>query len=131
MKQLTRFWLLVVVCGCLASLGNGFSTFSAHSATPNPPLALPSASGGRAGGGGRRRGNSRDTTSSPAEVAASYARFSSDLQREESNADQQRTCRDAAEQNGHQILPELEFADAALDDAAAQPKAPAKDQANT
>ena len=36
------------------------------------------------------------------------------MQREESNADQQRTCRDAAERNGHRILPELEFADAAI-----------------
>ena len=84
---------------------------------PNPPLALPSAADGRPPGSvsrRRRRGSSSDATSNPAEVAASYARFSSDLQREESNADQQRTCRDAAERNGHRILSELEFADAAV-----------------
>ncbi len=50
----------------------------------------------------------------PQEIAASYSRFSTDLQREESNKDQQRTCREKAETNGHQLLAELEFSDEAV-----------------
>lgn len=47
-------------------------------------------------------------------VAASYSRFSSDLQREGSITDQQRECHQAAEKNGHTIAVELEFSDAAV-----------------
>lgn len=47
------------------------------------------------------------------ELAASYSRFSSDQQREESSSDQQRRCRDAACANGHSIVPAREFQDAA------------------
>ncbi|MEQ8788669.1 MAG: recombinase family protein [Pirellulaceae bacterium] len=46
--------------------------------------------------------------------AASYARFSSDMQRDESIADQQRKCREKAKTNGHTILRELEFSDEAI-----------------
>ncbi len=46
--------------------------------------------------------------------AGSYARFSSSLQSEKSNADQQRECREMAQRNGHRILPELEFVDEAV-----------------
>jgi DNA invertase Pin-like site-specific DNA recombinase len=48
------------------------------------------------------------------EVAASYARFSSSQQRDESIVDQQRRCHEAAERNGHRILPEFEYADEAV-----------------
>jgi site-specific DNA recombinase len=48
------------------------------------------------------------------EIAASYSRYSSDMQREESNVDQQRKCRERAEPNRHQILPDLEFSDEAV-----------------
>ena len=76
---------------------------------------MPSAAGGGAGRSGRRRrGISRDGTSNSGTVAASYARFSSDQQRAESNADQQRKCREAADRNGHRILPEFEYADEAV-----------------
>ncbi len=47
----------------------------------------------------------------PQARAASYARFSSDHQRDESISDQQRRCREFAEGQGHTILPDLEFAD--------------------
>jgi DNA invertase Pin-like site-specific DNA recombinase len=45
---------------------------------------------------------------------ASYARFSSDMQRDESIAGQQRRCREGAAANGHRISPELEFSDEAV-----------------
>ena len=44
-------------------------------------------------------------------IAASYSRYSSKLQSEESIEDQQRKCRERAEANGHQLRPEFEFAD--------------------
>jgi site-specific DNA recombinase len=47
------------------------------------------------------------------DIAASYSRYSSESQREESIDDQQRKCHDAAKQNQHRILPDLEFADEA------------------
>jgi DNA invertase Pin-like site-specific DNA recombinase len=49
-----------------------------------------------------------------AAVAASYSRYSSDLQDASSIAQQQRQCRERAQQNGHSIPPELEFADEAV-----------------
>jgi DNA invertase Pin-like site-specific DNA recombinase len=45
---------------------------------------------------------------------ASYARYSSDQQREDSIQDQQRKCHEAAARNGHVIGPDLEFADEAI-----------------
>jgi DNA invertase Pin-like site-specific DNA recombinase/transposase len=45
---------------------------------------------------------------------ASYSRFSSSGQREESIYDQQRKCRERAEINGHAISPDLEFSDQAI-----------------
>jgi len=61
----------------------------------------------------RRR---RDSGGSPPEsdIAASYARYSSDLQDESSIDQQQRRCLDAAAKNGHRILQEFEFADKAV-----------------
>ena len=50
----------------------------------------------------------------PSVTAASYARFSSDMQRDESISDQQRKCHEQAAANGHTIVPELEFADKAV-----------------
>lgn len=44
-------------------------------------------------------------------IAASYSRYSTKLQSEESIDDQQRKCRERAEVNGHQLRPEFEFAD--------------------
>lgn len=61
----------------------------------------------------RRRRNAVGPAADPA-AAASYARYSSDQQREQSIADQQRECREAAERNGHRILPEFEYSDSAV-----------------
>lgn len=47
-------------------------------------------------------------------IAASYARFSSHHQSNESIPDQHRKNRELAEKNGHLIPPELEFSDAAV-----------------
>jgi site-specific DNA recombinase len=58
----------------------------------------------------RRNGKTPDSN----EPAGSYARFSSNLQSEKSNADQQRECRDLAALKGHRISPELEFSDSAV-----------------
>ena len=81
-------------------------------------LAVPAASAGPPGSYRRRRRRSRSNNDHPStgggEIAASYSRFSSDLQRDESNTDQQRKCREAAERNGHRILPEFEYADEAV-----------------
>jgi len=63
----------------------------------------------------RRTTNSMTGTSGRDEfVAASYARYSSDDQREESIRDQQRKCREAAGKNDHQIVPDFEFTDEAV-----------------
>jgi DNA invertase Pin-like site-specific DNA recombinase len=69
--------------------------------------------------GCRRGRNSRnpfpeDPPTDPAIRCASYARFSSTLQRDESITDQQRKCREKAASNGHAISPELEFVDEAV-----------------
>ena len=110
---------MVVICGCLALFGNGFSTISAQCELPPPYLALAAqatgTAGRRAGRRGRRRGNSSTGQSTnEQEVAASYSRYSSDQQREDSITDQQRKCHEAAERNGHRILPEFEYADGAV-----------------
>ena len=45
---------------------------------------------------------------------ASYARFSTDMQRDESIRDQQRKCSEKAAANGHAIAKNLEFCDEAV-----------------
>jgi DNA invertase Pin-like site-specific DNA recombinase len=50
----------------------------------------------------------------PTSVAASYSRYSTDLQQAESITDQQRKCRDHADQLGLTIAPEYEFCDQAI-----------------
>jgi site-specific DNA recombinase len=66
---------------------------------------------------GRRRRRQPSCSQQPSDnqnVAASYSRYSSDQQREESIADQQRKCQEAAGRNEHQILPEFEYSDSAV-----------------
>jgi len=46
--------------------------------------------------------------------AASYARFSSDYQRDESIENQQEACRNKAAANGHAISSDMEFSDCAI-----------------
>jgi DNA invertase Pin-like site-specific DNA recombinase len=54
------------------------------------------------------------TSVAPSVRCASYARFSSDMQRDESIADQRRKCAEKAAVNGHAITPDLEFSDEAV-----------------
>jgi DNA invertase Pin-like site-specific DNA recombinase len=98
-EDLARFWLPFIVCGCFALFGNHLSTVSAQDKHPllELPLVCAAVSASLA------RGQSN--------IAASYARYSSDLQDSSSIAQQQRKCREKAEQNGHVIKPELEFPD--------------------
>ncbi|MHC4400607.1 MAG: recombinase family protein, partial [Planctomycetota bacterium] len=73
-----------------------------------------------AGFGATRKGRRREACPSgdppvdPSVRAASYSRFSSDMQRDESNSDQQRKCREKAATKGHDISSELEFTDEAV-----------------
>lgn len=131
------FWQLAVISGCLGLLGIVFSTVSAQllpalsaSGSPTDKPAVPAITENEGGDGGRRgadghggdgkggggkggRGR-RPRHPGGGNRAASYARYSCDLQREESIADQRRKCRECAERNGHQLLAELEFADEAV-----------------
>lgn len=99
--------MLLVVCGCLASVGSRFSTLSAHPDLPPPAAGSTLTPRARA-----RRRDDGDPTGG--EVAASYARYSSDQQDASSIDQQQRKCRDNAAANGHDLRPELEFADEAV-----------------
>jgi integrase/DNA invertase Pin-like site-specific DNA recombinase len=115
---LTALWLIAVVSGCLGLFGNSFSTISAQrkdspkDCLPLPPIqqvvirrARPSQPG---------RGQAQGENPAALVTCASYSRYSSDAQREASIADQQRTCREGADRNGHLIAPDLEFFDEAV-----------------
>lgn len=101
-KALNGFWFTLVVCGCLALFGIRYSTYLAQpweflSAARPILLSRPRS---------RTRGGPDVTT-----VAATYSRYSSDLQDASSIIQQQRQCHEKAAQNGHTIPPEFEFAD--------------------
>jgi site-specific DNA recombinase len=117
--RLALLWQGAVISGCLGLLGNGFSTVSAQSASgvqgEHRQLPLMPAQGGQGGGSRRRRGGAGHRPKpGGGNRAASYARYSSNLQREESIADQRRKCHELAAKNGHHIAPEHEFADEAV-----------------
>ncbi len=60
----------------------------------------------------RRHGNQGvSNANASGATAASYSRYSSHLQSEDSIEDQQRLCRESANQNGHHLQSEFEFAD--------------------
>jgi hypothetical protein len=101
-------WLVVVLAGHLPLLGIGLSTISAHPSSSDSPAAPALTTLHNS----RRRREHMDGQDVP---CASYSRYSTDNQREESITDQQRQCRErAASTNGHQISPELEYADEAI-----------------
>ena len=107
--------LLLVVCCCLAIFGDRFSTNLAQSDSPNPPsipafasIVPPVSSRQR-----RKKRRSEETDAQP-DVAASYARFSSSLQRDDSIEQQQAKCQAAALRNGQSIHSDLEFSDRAV-----------------
>jgi site-specific DNA recombinase len=117
-KQVAILWLVAVVSGCLGLFGINFSTLSAHPRLPQSDLfhAAAGAQGGRSASQRGRRGPSSPGTQTGDDDRpwASYSRYSSDYQREESISDQQRKCREAAARDGHTIAPELEFKDEAV-----------------
>ena len=114
----------------LRSFGNVFSTVSAQFSASNfasarapAPTSSTRAPVPREGvgttddtGGTRLLTGAGGGSSEPGfdERAASYSRYSSDLQSEDSIGDQQRRCRENAAQLGHRIPPELEFHDEAV-----------------
>jgi hypothetical protein len=87
----------------LATFGNRFNTDLAHPADEGLPVVSRNV---------RRR--DRASVRPLTEVAASYARFSSDQQDVSSLEQQQRRCRDKAIDNGHDLKSELEFTDEAM-----------------
>ncbi|MDB5313471.1 MAG: hypothetical protein JWO38_7673 [Gemmataceae bacterium] len=101
--------LVVVLCGCLLLVGIGLSTLLVHSALP--PELTNGARFRRAFSHVRRRDEGDAATGI---VAASYARYSSDQQDASSIDQQRRKCREKAVENGHDLRPELEFADEAM-----------------
>ena len=103
-------WSLAVGCGCLGLFGIGFSTISAQSRDDLFVAAAGVAPVCRRKGRRHKPGGRQAKPGGGAE-AASYSRYSCDLQREESITDQQRKCQERAAQNGHQIVRELQFAD--------------------
>lgn len=95
------FILVTIVGAILLALCR--DDFDAVTAAPLPltsaAMVVAMSHGGLRGGGG---------------VAASYSRFSSELQSSESLAEQRHACREAAAKNGHRLPPELEFSDEAV-----------------
>ena len=115
--RFTLHWLVRVICGCLVSVGIVFSTVSARipdRRTLSPPTLPPRAAGwSRPCCSRRTRRGHTDGDDGP-KIAASYARYSSELQDEKSIADQQRMCREQAVREGLVIGPDFEFADNAV-----------------
>ncbi|QDT22427.1 recombinase family protein [Gimesia chilikensis] len=62
----------------------------------------------------RKRGNTKHRKDEAQDKAASYARFSSSLQRDDSIERQQEKCRQKAISNGHSISHDLEYTDKAV-----------------
>src|SRR5437879_4222014 len=105
-QGLTVLGLVAVLSGCLGLFGIGFSTLSAQPdnlPSDHLPLFAANQSMGLLRRGRRSAGSSQGSVSPSDELCASYARFSSDAQREESIADQQRKCCQGAIPNGHSI----------------------------
>jgi len=105
---LTRLLCIVLLGGvilCKPSFGR---------AKPAPDFAVPPSVGTTWTACRRKEHVPGEPPLDPNVPCSSYARFSSTLQSQESNADQQRQCRDKARLKGHRISPELEFADEAI-----------------
>ncbi|MHC4405306.1 MAG: recombinase family protein, partial [Planctomycetota bacterium] len=109
-----RVTFLMGVLACLAILGRTIlCEFFVEHPTVLVDLAMP-VGAGFTRSVRRREASSADPPTDPGVIGASYSRFSSDMQRDESNLDQQRKCHEKAATNGHEILSELEFSDEAV-----------------
>ncbi len=111
MTGVAKFWLLLVLCCCLWLFGIGFSTNSAQLFSIFVAAALVTPSSLRLQ---NREKKLKKKSGGSHQRAASYARYSSQLQRSDSIDQQQQKCQEAAEANGHTISPELKFADKAV-----------------
>jgi site-specific DNA recombinase len=101
---------LVVICCLLAVLGIAISLFLSQAEGQPGALGLFAASPFAACPRLRRR--KRKDDSRRRNIAASYARFSSENHQDaKSIADQQRPCRERAPRDGNQLPSELEFSD--------------------
>jgi Resolvase, N terminal domain len=96
--------ILAVVCGCRGVGRKHQAVLSPH----EPPCPIHVAFATLIA----RR--CRESGPDPSDIAASYSRFSSDLQDAASIGQQQHKCREKADANGHVIPTDLEFADEAV-----------------
>lgn len=107
--------LVVVGTGWLGLFGNSFSTLLAQFLGGVDGVWL--AAGTMLPASHRsfrpRKTNEAEHSQALPASAASYSRYSSSLQSEDSLEGQQRLCREAALKNGHEIPSELEFSDQA------------------
>ena len=113
----------VAPCGCLSAVDLDSWDLSAQAAEPDiqPASTLDGPAPMDVDGPlvpdrqrRKRRAIQAKRASEMSDLAASYARYSGHLQHEESNSDQQRECRKLATANGHNIMPEHEYADSAI-----------------
>jgi site-specific DNA recombinase len=106
--------LTAVICCCLSTLGIGYSTVLAQSIPAVSPA--PVISGRRGMGASQPDSEDADAhgVGDHRPIAASYSRYSSDLQNDSSIEDQRRLSRQLAEDKGYHLPPEMEYADHAV-----------------
>jgi site-specific DNA recombinase len=104
----------MVVYGCLSTIGVSCSTVLAQSVSAVFP-ALVVVSRKKSNADGSIPGDPNSPNGCDARrIAASYSRFSSDLQKDSSIEDQRRSCRVCADKEGFQLPEECEYADYAI-----------------
>ena len=111
--RLRDFRFVAALCGCLLILGVISSAVFARWPGARVPTALIRSVPAPACCGRRRNRKATDAVLNQ-DVAASYARYSSDQQDAKSIVDQQRPCCDRAERDGKNIPDELQFVDEAV-----------------
>jgi site-specific DNA recombinase len=123
LRRLGRHWGVSGGCSALLALVilagitlGSLAVVRWHKACDPTPVDLAMPTGVATARLGRRRDGQPDGVqpNDPSARSASYARFSSDMQRDESISDQQRKCREKAAAYGHSIAQELEFRDDAV-----------------
>ncbi len=107
-------WLVCVVCGCFGKLGNGISTKSAQFDLAAAGVFAGVVPEGRAARRRRKRLQKETEREDESDIAASYSRFSSNQQRDESVTQQQVEARKLAESHGHDLRLDLQFSDEAV-----------------
>jgi predicted site-specific integrase-resolvase/transposase len=110
----TVLWLVFVVCGCFGKSGNRISTNSAQFDLAASGVIAGVVPEGRAARRRRKRLQKESERDDESEIAASYSRFSSNQQRDESVTQQQVEARKLAESNAHDLRLDLQFSDEAV-----------------